>query len=68
MAKPTKSVGEISGDSLYTMDELQLRLGLGRAALRAARREGLIVKRIGRRAYCYGRDVITWFEQSARRV
>ena len=52
--------------SLYTLDELNDRLGLGKKALRTARREGLIVKRIGRRGYVLGRDVIEWFESSAK--
>lgn len=67
MAAATKKAGEITGDSLYTLDEINARLGLGKSALRTARREGLTVKRIGRRGYVLGRDVIEWFERSARR-
>jgi hypothetical protein len=61
MAATTTKPGEIRADSLYTLDELMDRLRLGKAALRKARREGLIVKRIGRRSYVLGRDMIEWF-------
>ena len=57
--------GLITSDSLYTLEELSARLRLGKAALRQARRKGLKIKRIGRRAYVLGRDVIEWFEKSA---
>lgn len=66
MAVATKRPGEINADSLYTLDELNDRLGLGKSALRSARREGLAVKRIGRRGYVLGKDVIAWFERSAK--
>lgn len=66
MAVATRKTGEISADSLYTLDELNDRLGLGKKALRTARREGLTVKRIGRRGYVLGRDVIDWFERAAK--
>jgi dienelactone hydrolase len=68
MAIATKKPGEITADALYTLDELNDRLGLGKAALRKARREGLVVKRIGRRGYCTGRAILDWFESSAKQV
>jgi hypothetical protein len=57
----TAANGEVFANAIYTLDELDARLGLGKAALRRARRKGLIVKRIGRRAYIRGADLIDWF-------
>jgi hypothetical protein len=62
----TRKAGEIIADAIYTLDEVDARLGLGKSALRTARRQGLTVKRIGRRGYVLGRDVIEWFERSAK--
>lgn len=67
MAAATKP-GEITGDAVYTLDELNARLGLGKGALRQARRQGLKVRRIGRRSYVMGRDVIDWMETTAKLV
>jgi hypothetical protein len=66
MAVATRKAGEINADSLYTLDEVQARLGLGKWAIRTARREGLVVKRIGRRGYVHGRDLIDWFQRTAK--
>lgn len=57
--------GAITGDSLYTLAELKLRLGLGVHAMRTARRHGLRVRRIGRRGYVLGRDLIEYVEKAA---
>jgi hypothetical protein len=46
--------------SMYTLAELQERLGLGAHAWRTARKEGLPVRAIGGRKYALGRDVIEW--------
>ena len=66
MAATGKSPGEIVADAVYTLDEIQRRLGLGRHAMREARRKGLRVARIGRRGYVRGRDIIDFIsnEQS----
>jgi dienelactone hydrolase len=61
MAAATAKPGEIRADSLYTLDEARQRTGLGQAALRTARRNGLKVKRIGRRGYVFGADLIEYF-------
>jgi len=63
MAAATAKSGEIRSDTLYTIDEVKKRLGLGIAALRSARRRGLRVQRIGRRGYILGRDLINYFNQ-----
>jgi len=62
------TVGEVRADSLYTLEELSRRLGLGTAALRTARRSGLVVRRIGRRSYVLGRDLIDYVDRNADRV
>ncbi len=60
--------GEITRDAAYTLDELNARLGVGKGALRQARRQGLAVRRIGRRSYVLGKDVIDWLERTAKVV
>ena len=60
--------GEICFGSLYTLDAINERLGIGKAALRKARREGLIVRRIGRKSFVLGEDLIAWVKRSARSV
>jgi hypothetical protein len=52
--------GEISADGMYTLAEIQTRLGLGTHALREARRHGLPVRRIGRRSYVLGKDFLAF--------
>ena len=58
-------IGEISADKLYTLAAIKWRLGLGAAALRTARRAGLRVRRIGRRGYVLGRDLIDYIDSQA---
>lgn len=54
----TPSAGFVSASEIYTAAELQKRLGLGRDALRAARRRGLPVKRLGKISLIAGKDLI----------
>lgn len=63
MAAAAGKPGEIRSDALYTLDEIKQRMGLGQAALRTARRNGLAVKRIGRRGFVFGRDLIEYFDK-----
>ena len=58
--------GEISADSIYTLDEIELRLGLGQAAMRTARRAGLKVRKIGRRRYVLGKDLLAYVETTTK--
>ena len=57
--------GVIVADALYTLQEVQQRLRLGAAAMRQARRQGLILRKIGRRKYLLGRDILAWLESTA---
>jgi hypothetical protein len=54
--------GEIAGNAVYTLRELRQRLGLGKAALRQARKTGLRVRRAGIRSFVLGKDVVEWLE------
>lgn len=66
MAAATTSVGEIKADAMYTLEELRSRTGLGLAALRTARRSGLKVRRVGRRGYVLGKDLMAYVEREGR--
>ena len=52
--------GEIRADGMYTLAEIRARLGLGPYALREARRRGLPVRKIGRRSYVLGKDILAF--------
>jgi len=58
--KPQLSaVGEIRKDATYTLKEFKRRLGIGDAAIRQMKREGLPLRKIGKAKYVMGED---WFE------
>lgn len=57
--------GLVTADALYTLAEIQDRLKLGQHAMRQARRAGLRVRRIGRRAYVLGRDLMAFVESAS---
>jgi hypothetical protein len=50
--------GEIREDAAYRLDELKRRLGLNDEALRKARRAGLRARKVGRRKFYLGSEVI----------
>ncbi len=54
--------GEVQSTVLYRADELKARMGWSDAALRSARRHGLPVRRLGKRAYILGEDVISFLK------
>jgi len=56
----------IVADAVYRLDEIQNRLKLGQHALRQARRAGLRIRRIGRRGYVLGRDVMEFMDRETR--
>ena len=53
--------GFIQGDSLYTLDEIERRLGLKQWARKEAVKKGLRIKKIGRKSFILGQDVIAFF-------
>lgn len=54
----TKTSPGIDPSILYTLTDFQRLTGLGRWAMRQARRKGLRVRRIGGRAYVLGSDFV----------
>ena len=50
------SLGVILSDATYPLREFQRISGLGEAALRKARRKGLVVTHVGRCGFVKGRD------------
>lgn len=62
MAVSAERIGQILADAIYTLDTIKA-FGLGPAALRTARRQGLTVRKIGRRSYILGRDLIAYAER-----
>ena len=53
---PTAPLGVILADATYPLPEFKRLSGLGEAALRQARRQGLMVTAIGRRRFVRGAD------------
>ena len=60
---PPATPGVIRADELYRLDEVRRRLGLNDDALRAARRAGLKARRVGRRKYFLGSELIEYVRQ-----
>ena len=55
--RPTpNALGAIHAEAIYPLPEFQRLTGLGEAALRQARRRGLVITTIGRRRYVRGAD------------
>lgn len=57
--------GEIRSDAVYTLDAIKRTLGLGGWALRQAQRDGLAVRKVGRRKFVTGKSVIDYLERTA---
>lgn len=55
---------EIRSDAIYDLPSLKQK-GWGTAALRTARRNGLIVRRSGRKSWVFGSDLIDYLKNSA---
>ena len=65
-AKP--NLGVILADATYPLPEFQRLSGLGEAALRQARRQGLVVTAIGRRRFVRGADFHAFIGSRPRTV
>lgn len=50
--------GEIDRDKVYSIERFMEVTGLKRFALDTARKNGLTVRKVGRRCFIYGRDFI----------
>ena len=66
MAPEDTSVGQISRDAVYTLQEIQRRSRLGGHALRMARRAGLQVKYFGRCGFVLGSDFIDFIRSTGK--
>lgn len=51
-----RDLSPIQSDSTYPLTEFARRAGLGKQALRTARKQGLKVRRLGNRSYVRGND------------
>jgi predicted deacetylase len=60
------SPGQIVSGELYTLDEVQARLKLGKAAMRSARRQGLRVRYFAGRAYVLGSDLVGFIAEHGK--
>ena len=56
MVSSASLLGAIQAEATYPLPEFQRLSGLGEAAMRKARRMGLLVTSIGRRRYVRGKD------------
>jgi hypothetical protein len=66
MTTNPETPGVIHEGALYTLAEIQQRLQLGQAALREARRQGLRIRRIGKRGFVLGEDVIRFVKEAGK--
>jgi len=64
----TASPDFIHADGLYSLADVRRLMSLGPAALRTARHNGLIVKRIGRCSFIKGSDLIKHFDEHGKVV
>ena len=58
----------IQAGTIYPLEIIKARLGLGVWALRTARRKGLKIRRLGRRSLVLGKDVLAYLEEHAKLV
>ena len=65
---PTTQLEPIVQDAIYPLSTFMLRTGLQKSAIRQMRRQGLIVRRIGRRSYIRGSDFLAWYDACAEKV
>jgi len=60
--------GVIDGDKAYALRAFQQLTGMGTAALREARRNGLTVRRVGLRSFILGRDFLDYLAKHGKVV
>jgi hypothetical protein len=60
--------GVVAPDIAYSLESFKRASGLGTAALREARRTGLVVRRVGVRSFILGRDFLAWLERNGKVV
>jgi len=57
-------IGTIQADELLPLEVVKDRLGLGTWAMRKARQKGLRVRKIGRRGFVLGSDLIHFVREN----
>ena len=62
------SEGIIEPDRLYTLDAFKTATGMKAASLRHARRQGLVLRRVGIRTFVLGADFIDFVRQHGKPV
>ncbi len=60
--------GTIDGNAAYTIVEARARMGWGVAALRKARERGLLIRRIGKRSFILGTDILSFIAREGKVV
>jgi hypothetical protein len=68
MADTLREPGVIRADCAYDLQQVKARLGLGTAAIRTARRKGLTVRRVGRKSFILGADILAYIQDHANIV
>ena len=63
---PKLFVGVLRADELYTIPELQRRLGIRAAGWRALRRNGLPCYQVGKRVLIFGQDFFEFVRKQAQ--
>lgn len=63
-----QGIGSIRADELLPIAEVQTRLGIGKAAMRTMRKNGLAIRRVGRQSYVVGSDLIDFARKRGRIV
>ncbi len=58
MKKEAGVLGEIECGKAYTLERFMAVTGLRRVALDSARKNGLLVRKLGRRCFIFGQDFI----------
>ncbi len=62
MTKSSSDLGPIDAHVIYLLSDFMKRSGLGRHAMRQARRKGLRVIRVGSRRFVRGGDFLEWLD------
>lgn len=67
MVKAISVSPEIRSDVCYPLQGLE-QLGFGKAAVREMRQLGLSVRRVGRRSFVFGKDLMKFIEDNGKLV
>jgi hypothetical protein len=68
MANRSAELGPIRPDEVYALEDFERRVGLGRGAIREARRQGLRVQYLHGRCYVRGSDWVAYCDDRGKGV